>query len=158
MCTHQLLVSAGHFPGFLHPLEGGDGGGNRVRSHISALLIIRLACGLQLRLLLTCSVTTRSVGFSNHHMFKYSCVVCTLFFFQPAGNNHPCRLTPGAGAWGHSEGVGSDLAEALCGTCRCGHVNWRSGVSLHMLVWLDSVRQGFVALLQHGYCLSHLLH
>ena len=34
---------------------------------------------------------------------------------QPAGNNYPGRPPPGAGAGGHSQGMGTDLAQALRG-------------------------------------------
>lgn len=42
---------------------------------------------------------------------------------QAAGSPHPSRSTSGAGAPGHSEGMGPDLAPALRGACGFRHAN-----------------------------------
>lgn len=42
---------------------------------------------------------------------------------QAAGSHHPSRVTSGAGAPGHSEGMGPDMAQALRGACGLRHAN-----------------------------------
>lgn len=53
---------------------------------------------------------------------------------QAAGSHHPGRPTSGAGAPGHSEGMGPDLAPALRGAC--------GFAALISLSGFDSAHQG----------------
>lgn len=62
-----------------------------------------------------------SLGVKNTRLFNIRTRAWLLL--QAAGSHHPSRFTSGAGAPGHSERMGPDLAPALRGACGFRHAN-----------------------------------